>query len=207
MVRWFLYLVVALLLYYVIRILTTAYNNPKEDFERYKNLTEILAITAAGVAIAINFILGWQFSNMDVSVKTDRSVISKEEDFLAVEVYLEKGEHESLRLDQVQARALLPEQNNQVIAVQNLVGTNRVMTDAGQLRWDQTDSELYRVAPKEKLQFAGLFRVPRDKPCIVEVVLTGYPELAAPFSKPSEWRSSTISLPKQTEDKTKADDK
>ena len=108
MVRWFLYLVVALLLYYVIRILTTAYNNPKEDFERYKNLTEILAITAAGVAIAINFILGWQFSNMDVSVKTDRSVISKEEDFLAVEVYLEKGEHESLRLDQVQARALLP---------------------------------------------------------------------------------------------------
>jgi hypothetical protein len=202
MSRWVLYTIAIYLVAFIARLLLSAFRNPKETFDRYKNLAEVLAIVSVGLVFTISFINGWQLSNMNISLDAKRFAISDEEDGIAVEVYLEKGENGSLRLSQGLVRAILPDKGNQIIGPQNLAGIDRLEMQGKQVMWDQAASELYRIAPKEKMQLAAILKVPHNEPCIIEAIVTGYQELQFPsFQAPSQWRSSTVSLPTQMKTK------
>ncbi len=178
-------------------ILWKALREPKNDFERWKNITEILAILAAGVFFTSQFLSGWTSTNMNISLKTERIAAAdiQDADTIAIQVDLEKGEYGSIRLYDGEIRAIDPDTGGVISGPKKVVGTERVEYEDGKVNWSQKASNKYRIASSESLHFANVLQIPRNKACVIEAVIIGYPDLWLPWRGYSQWRSSIVSLP------------
>jgi hypothetical protein len=182
-------------------ILWSAYKDkdPKNDFERWKNIIEILAILAAGVFFSIQFLNGWTSTNMSIHLKTERYSCDEKSDCVAVQVELEKGEYGALKLYGGEVRAIDPDSQKLVEGseVKPLAGTQRMVYDStrNKIDWDHVDSKKYRIASYDKLQFAAVLKVPKGKTCIIEAAVITYADLWLPGRGPAQSRSSVVSIP------------
>jgi hypothetical protein len=198
------------LLAYMALILWKAFREPDNNFERWKNITQILAVLAAGVFFTTQFLSGWTSTNMHVGLKTERVAVTggpQEADTLAVRVDLEKGEYGSIKLHDVAVRAVDPDTGVVIAGPKTLVGIERVETDTnGRVDWNRRAEKEYRIASNENLHFGGVLRVPRGRACVVEAAVIGYPDLWLPRRGYSQWRASVVSLPADRPQEKPADE-
>ncbi len=146
--------------------------------------------------------------SMSVTMKTERIVNeeNRDEDIIAVQVDLEKGEIGNMYLSDAEIRAIFPDETDSEKKkgpTAKLLGIYRREEKDGRIQSNSESTEQYRINPKDRLQLANYLRVPHNQPCVIEFtvigrrtfVIGGYPQ----------WRSSMVSLPRY--DKKEPDDK
>ena len=176
--------------------------------EKSKNIAEILAITAAGFFFLFRIFDGWMGISMSVNMKAERIVNEekKNEDIIAVQVELEKGEIGNMYLYDAEIRAIFPDETDPEKMKgpkTKLLGIHRLEEEGGIIQSDRKSTKYYRINPKDRLQFANYLRVPHNKPCVIEFTVVGWRIFA--IGGYPQWRSSMVSLPRY--DKKEPDDK
>lgn len=198
-------------------ILLSAYNDKKreEDFERWKNIVEILAVLAAGVFFSIQFLNGWTSNNMSLHLETQRYRLDDQTDYVAVQVKLDKGEYGSVKLFTGEVRAIDPDNYQPLLGseAKRLAATQRVTYKPGEssgtygkdvIDWKEANDKPYRIASNDKVEFAAVLKVPKGATCIIEAVVITYADLWVPNRGPAQSRASVVSIPPEL---TKKEDK
>jgi hypothetical protein len=171
---------------------------------------KIVAFFAAAAFFIYKVITGSFFVNLSLRVSTERSAkIGSDDDQLAVSMELAKGERGSILLNEIQVRVKHPEVQPPI----RVHGTFRAMREMDQyqkeiINFDKPDVDFqwYRIPPGETAVFTCLIpSIPRNHPCIVEVIVIAEREyiITKRTTKKwgrSQWRSSAISLPSLHQD-------
>jgi hypothetical protein len=84
-----------------------------------KDAIQIVGALAVGIFFGYRLLTGWMSANMDVAIESSRVHVTKEEDWLAVTVKLERGEYGTLQLGDSQVR----------ITYLDLPGDSRLVSD------------------------------------------------------------------------------
>jgi hypothetical protein len=193
--RYITFFLLILFVAFVTWVFIRALKHSDANFDRWKNIAQVLGVAFAGLFFLVKAADGWESTNMNINLTTKRVVQENGADLIAVEVELEKGEYGGVQLYGGEIRAVDPDSGEVILQSQKLLGTERLSYDGMRTDWDKEANHKYRITPNEKLHFGGVLKAPHEKVCIVQVVVNGYPDLWLPFRSYSQWRASTVSVP------------
>jgi hypothetical protein len=181
-----------------------------------KDLFQILAWLAAFVFFVYKLISGYLIGSASLRLSCVRTAAKNQSgvDYLYVVAILKRGAGNSVELHDAKARVTyangqalpdlrkLPESKQTPAPVESetkLIATDRLSSwttpaHVFQLKFHElsTRKPLLNLAPGDEMQFAALYEVAEEKPCVVEVTI-----LAKPWgtSNRAQWRASDILLP------------
>jgi hypothetical protein len=164
-----------------------------------KESIQTIAVFAVGIFFIYRLLTGWMSANMDVAIDSSRFHLNDQEDYLAVDVKLERGEYGTLQLGDSQVRVTYLDSTAGPPPI-SLAGMQRLADKEGKLNWEKIAPEPHlNLHAKEKSEFAAALKVPRNAACIIEVTFLTHRRLDG-----LEWlggfhwgqrRSSSVSLP------------
>lgn len=162
-----------------------------------KDIAAVIGMLAAGLFFYYKVMSGGQSVNMSLSIAPERTDLNETQDQLVMTLVLNKGEHGSLTIYDMQAR-ITSQEKEPIIA--KFVGLGRQDWDASKkIQWAKlregkgyTDNPNIRITPGEILQFVSVSEVPSGATCVIEVAILGQRDFS-PFV--SQWKSSSVCLP------------
>lgn len=161
------------------------------DLENIETLLKVVALFAGGAFFLWKLATGWLLINLSIGVTTARQPVpeSSDEDWLSVQVTLEKGPTDTVQVTQILARIARTHE------LESNPSKEQKSSDWESLEINsegEATGKGLSLAPGEKTHFAHTFRVKRAIPYLVHVVATG-----RRFFWPTgfRWRASAVSLP------------
>ena len=139
----------------------------------------------------------WRYGYPIHSITPARTRLNDTQDQLVTTLVLNKGEHGSLSIYDMQARIT---SQGKELTIAKFVGPGRPDWDASKkIKWTKlregkgyTDNPNIRITPGECLQFVSVSEVPSGATCVIEVAILGRRDFS-PFV--SQWKSSSVCLP------------
>ncbi len=163
-----------------------------------KDVTQAVAIVAGGIYFFSQVGKGFHVVDISISLVCKRRSEDTSNDFLSIEVVIEKGPRGSAEVSGVEVQVT---QNNAPVVGSPclLTGCRRLETkDDGRLKWGnycgKDNAPFLNLTPGDRMQLATVFRVAKLQPCKIEAVLIGKGWRDAPFS---QWRAEAVSLPQE----------
>ncbi|WP_338765778.1 hypothetical protein WAF17_02385 [Bernardetia sp. ABR2-2B] len=170
-----------------------------------KDCIEIIAFICAGIYFLYQLVGNVDITNMDLEVKAQRLEINQDDDHLAVEVKLKKGDIASVYLHDIKG-FIYDAQSNKFVDTLLFHGLSRVtipMKDStkieeGYTTFAKVDSTpKYRIASNESTQFSAYQEISHKGAYRVDIiVITERMKLL--HNVQSQYRASTITLPIQS---------
>ena len=173
------------------------------DAQKYADIIKNIA-TALGVVAAAGYFLfkamsGHEILNLKLSVQTRRQPKENSDtDYLAIEAAVAKGDRASVQIHDAQVRVTvrgksktLPLEGVERLSIQRTV-EGEICRQVVLWGTRSKQATFLSLTPGEETEFSCLTEVPRDEPCLVEVVFLGQRPNSVRLG---QWRASHISLP------------
>src|SRR5687768_14696107 len=105
--KWIISILLFILLSWILK--RSLSSKDKDKIERSKNIIEILAITAGALFFAFKILDGWMGVSLTIEMKAERIASTNNQDIIAVQVDLEKGDIGTIGLYDAEIRAVFPD--------------------------------------------------------------------------------------------------
>jgi len=142
----------------------------------WESLFKISAIIGAGVFFAFKALSG--FNNLNLSIMPTCRRVSRNagEDYIEVQVVIEKGASSALSLEGVQVRFRMDDRASS--SDPTPMNVHRIPIKEGIARWDEISTrdgkpEPLYMSPGDKMQLGCTGIVPATEACVVEVIAFG----------------------------------
>lgn len=179
----------------------------KELTEASKNISEVIALLAAGSFFAYKAFFGYFRPNMSVKLDCTRHPVqgSNSDDYLVIKLTLIKGDRTTVYIHDAQARIKMPLRELPPVSFIGVdrrhIGSDPIATKAGnalrkkRISWTEPAyvNPFIGLSPGDSTEFSCYQIVPRGTPCEVEVVVVGQRERSEKSSP--QWRASYVSVP------------
>ena len=177
----------------VIYVLNKGSSKLQTRVELLKNVFEVFAIAAAGFYFYYQLTGNPDVANLDIHISTERQPYTQNHDVLVVSVQLKKGSIRAVDLDSIVGRVLV---SDSVSVPLKYDGYGRLsLCDRRIEGFDKIDhGKKYTMAINESTHFSTYELVPKMSICKVDIVVLGRSRTLREVT--SQWRASTISLPK-----------
>jgi hypothetical protein len=164
-----------------------------------RNIAETIALLLAGAFFIYKFISGYLIVNLSVKLKCIRHALeSSDEDLLAINVTLAKGDRGSLDFHDASVQVKYDGSAEEIqlhgFERSSYTGRTDVTDNFKKVNWSSRSqkSPFLRLTPGEETQLAAKCLVPRDKECLVEAVILGK---RTKGWKIGQWKAACVSLP------------
>ena len=181
-----------------------------------KTIGQIVAWFGAGIFFLYKVVAGYMVGSASLRLTCNRAPqnVTPDMDYLAVVAIVKRGTGSTFVLHEARARvtnahgAAVPDWRELPLAVQlpapvntetTLIASQRLSSrtssdDVLQVKFHQVSDKqpLLNLAPGDEMQFAALYEIRRDQPCVVEVAVIGK---SRGGTKRALWCASDVSLP------------
>jgi hypothetical protein len=179
----------------------------KDLSEIVKNYAQAFVWLAGGIFFGYKAFSGYQIVNLSVTVDAVRSGEKDSgNDFLKVAVSLSKGDRGTVQLHNIRGRIRAETGVTFGVLCFDVFRLDHDWRALGQAQrgvttWDSLNprNPLLNLAPNESTILSAYARIPRDAPCVIEVVVLGRRRSGIQMG---QWRASCVSLPSGTSPKS-----